>query len=146
MKKEIRKDVREYILSQVNESLTRLGVSEKVEEYNINEVRYKDKMQYEFKSAPIRQMPVMFKKLIVSGYMMCIEAQEGDFWYKANQNRDIVVVNLSYRYQHFDMGSNGCEIGRMLFLVDKELPKSFESKIFDDVARNYIFKAEGLQI
>lgn len=147
MKKEIRKDVREYILSQVNETLARLGVSEKVVETKEFEAKYQDTLHYEFQSAPIRQMPMMFKKLVVDGYMVSVEiTKEDDRFFKAYEKRDVVVVNMDYRYNHFRGGSNGCELGRMIFLVERELPENFESEYFENTADLYIRKVEGLSI
>jgi len=145
MKKEIRKDVREYILSRVNETLARLGVSEKVVETNEWEDKYRDKLHYNFESAPIKQMPMMFKRLVVSGHLVSVETKEDDRFFKVSQQNDIVVAVFGYEYNHFGGGSNGCDIGRMVFAVSKDLPKSFESEM-GDVADVYIRKLEGVTI
>ena len=147
MKKEIRKDVREYILSQVNETLARLGVNEKVVETREYTPRHQqDRIYYEFESAPIRQMPMMFKKLVVCGHVISIEVKDGDKYWKAQENGfQIVIAHFQYSYDHFDGGSNGCEIGRMVFLVDPEAPETFESD-FGNVANLYVRKVQGLEI
>ena len=146
MKNEIRNDVREYILSEVNMTLARLGVSEQVRETLVRDEKYENIIRYQFESAPIRQMPMVFKKLTVGGYMAVITpTDEKHRYYKASEKYHVVFVKLDYRYDLFDGGSNGCGIGYMVFLVDKELPKSFEedSWIRPEV---YIRKVEGLNI
>jgi len=142
MKKEIRKDVREYILSQVNETLARLGVSEQVVETETWEDKYRGTLHYKFKSAPIRQMPMMFKAVVVEGYMVSIELEEGDRLYEYTEENDLVVVNLDYSWQSFSRGTNGTEIGRMIFAVSKKLPETENSKYLEYA----IYKLEGLSI
>lgn len=139
MKKEIRKDIRDYILEQVNESLARLGVSEKVVEVREKESRSGEKVVYEFESAPIRQTPVMFRKLYIGGYMTAYESSD--------PNKHIEVsVRLDYWYDLFNGGSNGCSIGWIHFVyLEERLPESFESD-FGDLAANYIIKRKGLEI
>ena len=141
MKKEIRKDVREYILSQVNETLARLGVSEKVVETKEWTDRYDSVLHYNFQSAPIRQTPMLFKKLVVDGYMVSTEVKEGEYLYEYTEENDLVVVNLEYSWQSFSRGTNGTEIGRMIFAVGKKLPKE-DSKYLEYAIR----KLEGLEI
>ena len=147
MKKEIRKEIREYILNQVNQTLGRLGISEDVKETTVYEGRYNDKLQYEFRSAPIKQMPVMFETLVVNGYMTVVEQKEDDRLYEWSKENDIVVVNLIYSYHHFGGGSNGCDIGQMTFSVSKELPKEFKkSPLHSDSRYYYVRKIDGLTI
>ena len=141
MKKEIRKDVREYILSQVNETLARLGVSEKVVETKEWTDRYDSVLHYHFESAPIRQTPMVFKKLVVEGYMVAIELKEGDRLYEYTDENELVVVNLEYSWQSFNRGTNGTEIGRMIFAVSKKLPKE-DSKYLE----YSVEKLDGLSI
>ena len=144
MKTEIRKDVRDYILEQVSESLARLGVSEKVVEI---EARERDgRIWYNFRTAPIKQMPVLFKELVVCGEMVVALVKEDDYLYPATEKNDVVVVDIEYRWKTFRRGENGTELGRMIFLVKKELPESFYSKHFGSVASSYIDKFKGLEI
>lgn len=145
MRIEIREDVREYILSEVNLSLARLGISEPVQEKEEYVDKYNDLLKYKFESAPIRQQPMMFKKLIVDGYMVTITPKEEDgVLYECRDKQQIVVVRIEYAYEHFDMGRNGCSIGRMIFLVDKDLPKAFNEIWIRP--ETYIRKYEGLEI
>lgn len=80
--KQIRKDIREYILNDVNFTLARLGISEQV----VETCEY-DTLDYLFQSAPIRQMPVMFKRLVVDGYMVSVEVKdEKDEFYQMTKD------------------------------------------------------------
>ena len=148
--KEIRKEIREYILRDVNMTLSRLGVSEPVKEKSEWIDKYNDSLHYEFESAPLRQIPMVFKKLEVDGYLVSLEIKkEDDRYYKLSQNNDIIVANFDYFYEHFDGGSNGCKIGRMIYSVKKNLPKSFESDYsdnMDDVCELYVRKIKGMEI
>ena len=72
MKKEIRKEIREFILNDVNLTLARLGVSEKALETNANEYDHGSTLHYEFETPDIKQMPMMFKRTYVDGYMVVV--------------------------------------------------------------------------
>ena len=135
---EIRQDLREYILSDVNLTLSRLGISEKVAVVEDKPNKYGN---YILLSPAIRQMPVMFRELVVDGYMTANEPNEGDRFY--SKDRFIIVVKLEYSYKHFDGGSNGCDIGRVIYLVDKDLPKKFTLL---DTPDYYVRKVESLAI
>jgi len=127
-------------------TLARLGVSEQVKDTEVFENKHQDLLLYRFESAPIRQMPMMFEKLVVDGFMVAITPKdEKDRYYKASEKYYVVSVNLDYKYDHFDGGSNICSIGRMVFLVDKELPKSFDENKWAKPDM-FIRKVEGLSI
>ena len=147
MKKEIRKEIREFILNDVNLTLARLGVSEKALETNANEYNYGSTLHYEFETPAIKQMPMMFKRTYVDGYMVVVEIKdEKDRFYGWSKDNDIVVVNLNYRWNNFGGGSNGTEIGRIIYAVKKDLPEKFEDWGGMDAREYYVRKVEGLAI
>lgn len=150
MKKEIRKDIREYILSEVRTTLMRLGVTEDIKETHESINRYEDLLYYNFKSTPIRQMPMLFKELYVDGYMTSIEIKsDKDIYFGWTDENDIIVVIIEYSWKSFTRGTNGTEIGRMIFAVSKNLPKSFDTEnetLKEDRMRGYVYKLEGLNI
>lgn len=148
MKIEIRKEVRDYILNDVNTTLARLGVSERVNETEERVDKFSDRLEYMFKSAAIKQMPMMFKKLYVYGHMVCenFAKNESHRFFNLAQNNDIVIVTFSYGYDHFEGGSNGCDIGYMVYAVNKNLPKSFETDFTEDGRSWFVRKIEGLSI
>ena len=145
MKKEIRKEIREFILNDVNMTLARLGISDPVQETRKYENKYDDTLQYKFESGPIRQMPMMFKKVVVEGYIVAVEQADSRFANWAEDN-DIIVVSLEYRYKNFDMGENGCTIGRIIYAVKKQLPEIFEDFAGEDGREYYVRRIDGLKI
>jgi hypothetical protein len=131
---EIRKEIREHILREVNESLARLGISEPL----VEREEYKGKdgtvQHYNSTTAPIKQMPKMFKQLFVVGQM---EAYEGK-----DPKRVEVRVRLDYAYNHYNSGSNGCGLGIVYFNVEKDLPK----EIKPENTWWYVSRTRGLEI
>ena len=146
MKIEIRKEVREYILDEVNKTLARLGISENVKETKEYDNTYEGLRHYQFESAPIRQMPMMFEKVIVKGYMVAVEQNNDSPYFNLAKNNDIIIVTLDYGYSLFDRGTNGCHIGRMLFAVKKDMPETFEDWAGEDGRSFYVRKLRGLEI
>lgn len=146
MKKEIRKEIREFILDEINLMLSRLGVNENVVETKEWSDKYETKLHYEFESGAIRQMPMMFKKLYVYGYMTVVSNNEGDRFFELADKWDIVVVNLSYGWKHFGGGSNGTDIGRVIFAVRKDLPGSLAPSKFGNPCEYCVRKLEGLTL
>lgn len=144
--KKIRDEIRDYLLTDVNRTLARLGVSEEVKETMIYEDKYRDRLKYSFESAPIRQLPMMFAKVIVDGYMVATELEEGSRFARWSAKHDIVVVSVDYRYELFDGGTNGCSIGRIIYAVKKNLPERFDDFAGIDGRQSYVQKLEGLII
>lgn len=147
MKIEIRKEIREFILEDVNLTLARLGVSEKAAETNECECNHGSTLHYEFETPAIHQVPMMFKKTYVEGYIVGIEIKdEKDRLYGWSKEHDIVVVNLDYRWKSFSGGSNGTEIGRIVYAVKRDLPENIEEWRGWDACEYYVRKIEGLTI
>lgn len=147
MKKEIRKEIREYILNDVNMTLSRLGVSEKAVETSANEYQHGSTLHYEFETPAVHQMPMMFKKAYVNGYMVVIDIKdENARFYGLQEEYDIVVVNLDWRWESFRLGTNGAELGRIIFAVKKNLPEKFSDFAGMDGREYYVRKLEGLTI
>lgn len=129
---EVSKDVLDYIVSDINLSLTRLGISEPLVDITTDSEKKKGYLKYATKSA-IKQMPMIFKELVVSGSIYCEEDGE-DFY--------LVSVNLYYSWSSFGGGYNGTELGNIVYRVDKRIPK-IESK---RELQHYIRKKRGLEI
>ena len=147
MKKEIRQEIRDYILSDVNMVLARLGVSENAKETGERSVNCDSVLHYEFETPAIRQQPMMFKKAYVDGYMVSIEIKdENDRFYQLAEENDIVVVVLDWRWQNFGGGSNGADLGRIIYAVKKELPEKFGYFGGDDTREYYVHKLEGIKL
>lgn len=113
------KEVRDYVLSEVNETLARLGVSESITTLEEKTARNGD-TYYRGVSAPIRQMPKMFKKLVVVCEVNTIVHE----YYETTE----LWVSLKYVYEHYDGGSNGCDIGNMWFEVKNDMPNDVDAE------------------
>ena len=113
------KEVRDYVLSEVNETLARLGVSESITTLEEKTARNGD-TYYRGVSAPIRQMPKMFKKLVVVCEVNTIVHE----YYETTE----LWASLKYAYEHYDGGSNGCDIGNMWFEVKNDMPNDVDAE------------------
>ena len=138
----IREEIRDYILKDVNKTLERLGVSEKLYENGEEESRYYGSYHYNIKTDPIRQFPMIFRELIVEGYMTATETKEGDRYH--TEDNDLVVVRLSYRWAHFDHGTNGTDIGVICYHVEKDLPETFDERY--NSPQYYVRKVKSIEI
>lgn len=141
--KTIRKDVREYILAEVNATLERLGISEPLEEQKEYTRKGEENVRYLLESKPIKQMPVMFKRLVVDGSMYQYFPQEKDRLFEIAKARDIIEVCVGYDYNHFGGGHNGCDLGTMIFVVKREIPETLED--YEDMSF-YVRRYQGLEI
>jgi len=143
--KEIRQEIREFILKDVNQTLARMGVSEEVKETKIlTDSRCYDSVNYLFESKPIRQMPMMFKEVVVDGRMSTYIQSEHSRYFKVSEKKDVVGVELHYSYNLWGGGSNGCRLGSLVYLVDKDLPENFDDEMMP--VEYYVKKVEGLTI
>ena len=123
--KEIKKNIIDYILADVNLSLSRLGISEPLVEVEL----LGDKVYRQFETAPIKLSPMIFEKINVVGTLFLEEKEQNDF----------IMINLRYSWRSFGGGSNGTELGSVVYRVEKKIPES------DDL-RYYIKKEHGIGI
>lgn len=123
--KDISKRVIDYIIADVNLSLSRLGISEPLVEIEL----LGDKVYRQFETAPIKLSPMIFKKINVIGTLFLEEKEYNDF----------IMLNLRYSWASFGGGSNGTELGSVVYRVEKKIPKG------DDLSY-YIKKERGIGI
>lgn len=149
MTTEIRKEIREYIIEDVNITLSRLGISEALaNEEVITDNRTGEIVRYEYTAKNIKQLPVMVKTLNVEGDLKAWKPREKDPLFAYVERFDFVYVDLFYHCEKFNGGTNGYEIGYVIYMVDKDLPDNFESELFDkeECVSYYVRKAKGLAI
>lgn len=148
MEKEIRKEIREYILKDVNVMLARLGVSESAKETEQEEDKYEGKVRYKFETPAIKQYPMMFRKVYVNGYMVASEISEEGRFSALSKENELVCVILDWSWESFSRGSNGASLGRVIYAVRKDLPEKFDKKDFlgNDPCEYYVRKVEGLEL
>lgn len=128
---EIRKEVLAFILADINLSLSRLGVSENVEIAEINGG------SIALASKPIKQMPMIFKEVIVKGAIRIVK----DDSIKVSDNQYLIGVDLDFRTETFNGGHNGCEIGYIVYRVD-----SMPEELGEGEIKYYIRKIRKIEI
>lgn len=140
---EIREDVRRYIFEEVKLSLSRLGIMADLQEIRTSDPSKDGHIMYHYVSGPIIHTPMMFRKLVVNCNIWSKELKEDDLFFKASAKNDVIAVSLEYKYEHFDGGRNGCDIGTMTFFVRKDIPAKFDDCFGIDF---YVRKIKGLEI
>lgn len=130
---EIRKEVIDFVLADINQSLTRLGVSEKVEIAEVKEGCIA------LASKPIKQVPMMFKKVTVEGSLYIVK----DETIKVADNQYLIGVGLDFRTETFMGGGNGCDIGYILYRVDPMPEDLIDVGVTVDY---YVRKIKGITI
>jgi len=113
----IQKNILDYILKDVNLTLERLGVSEKVEV--VEEKALREKYYYNIESKPIKVTPMIYKETIMKGFIMDIEAEEGKGL--CPKGHRIIKVMLDYDFKYFGGGHNGVELGAAYYSVEKDI-------------------------
>ena len=144
--KRIRPEIREYILSDVNMVLTRLGVSDSAKEIEEFYDKYNGQLLYKFETPAIKQYPMMFKKAYVDGYMVASEIKEDSRFYELSEKNDIVCVILDWRWESFRRGSNGTDLGRIIYAVRKDLPDEFIDITGHDIRELCVRKLESIEL
>lgn len=121
----IQNNVLDYILKDVNLTLERLGVSEKVEV--VTEKIISDLRWYFIESKPIKVTPMIYKKTIIKGVIMDIEAQEGVGI--CPKGARIIKVNIDYDFSYFNGGHNGVEIGVIYYSAEKNIAQDEKEQL-----------------
>lgn len=134
--KKIQKNILDYILKDVNLTLERLGVSEKVEILEEKEV--KGIYYYNFKSKPIKVTPMIYKETIIKGYLYDTDAEEGKGI--CPMGKRVICVNIDYDFSYFGGGHNGVQLGIIYYNADNNIAE-------DEKEMNYIVrKIRSLEI
>jgi hypothetical protein len=114
----IHKNILDYILKDVNVTLERLGVSEKVEVVEEKEIR--GRYYYNIESKPIKVIPMIYKETIMKGSIMNVcEAEEGKGLCRKGYR--LIQVSISYAFKYFGGGQNGVEFGVAYYSVEKDI-------------------------
>lgn len=116
----IQKNILDYILKDVNVTLERLGVSEKVEV--VGEKTIRGIYFYFIESKPIKVTPMIYKETIIKGCIMDIEAKEGQGL--CPNGARIIKANVNYDFNYFKGGHNGVEIGDIYYSVEKNIAEN----------------------
>ena len=129
---ELREEVKNHIISEVQLSLMRIGISAPL--VLVIHKDYRGNEYLAIESAKFQTMPVMFREVTITGTVnVDDEKKEGGI---------LVSVSLEYQWKSFTGGMNGTELGQLVFFVDKDLPKLMT----EERCRLYIQKVQGLSI
>lgn len=106
----LNKEIVNYIINDVELTIKRLGINvqlsiEQCEDYNHDKF---DKIV----STSFQTMPMLFKEIHIEGDINVITKETEEDYCK-------VVINLDVRYTHFDGGTNGHNLGKIMYLADK---------------------------
>ena len=106
----LNKEIVNYIINDVELTIKRLGINvqlsiEQCEDYNHDKF---DKIV----STSFQTMPMLFKEIHIEGNINVITRETEEDYCK-------VVINLDVRYTHFDGGTNGHNLGKIIYLADK---------------------------
>lgn len=106
----LNKEIVNYIINDVELTIKRLGINvqlsiEQCKDYN------HDKFDM-IVSTSFQTMPMLFKEIHIEGNINVITKETEEDYCK-------VVINLDVRYTHFDGGTNGHELGKIMYVVDK---------------------------
>ncbi len=129
--------VLDYIVKDINLSVSRLGINT---ELSIVEAKdYANRPYLKVDGTPFQTTPMIFKTIKLDGSIHIQETRAGQ------DALIMVVIRLSYRYQTFDDGSNGHQLGEFKFTVDKRCWDKWDGK--DTTFAKYeIQKVQGLAI
>lgn len=128
---ELKQGVIAFILADINLSLSRLGVSENVEVTDINDA------YMVLGTQPIKQMPMIFKKVSIDGSLCFIV----DDSYRQQEGDILINVSLGFRTVTFDDGHNGTTIGNVVYRMSP-MPENVE----DSEIKYYIRKMKAISI
>lgn len=130
---EIRKEIQEYILSELQTSIMRLGINAQLKLKVEKDYRGQEYLALE--STKFQTQPVMFKECWLEGTISINEKDE-------NEKGFFVYVRLEYRWKAFSGGYNGTDLGKAHFFVEKDLPENLS----EENARYYVDKVNGIEI
>lgn len=106
----LNKEIVNYIINDVELTIKRLGINvqlsiEQCEDYNHEKF---DKLI----STSFQTMPMLFKEIHIEGDVNVITKETEEDYCK-------VIINLDVRYTHFDGGTNGYNLGKIMYVADK---------------------------
>lgn len=126
-------NVLNYIVKDINLSVARLGINT-----NLSVVETKDyanRLYLKVDGTPFQTTPMIFKWIKL----------DGSIHIKDTQETVMVAAKMDYRYQTFDDGSNGHQLGQFKFEIAKHCWDKWDGK--DETwAKFEIRKVQGLSI
>lgn len=106
----LNKEIVNYIISDIELTLQRLGINVQLSIEQRED--YKHEKFDKLISTSFQTMPMLFKEIHIEGDINVItKATEEDYCK--------VIINLGVSYAYFDGGTNGHELGKVMYVADK---------------------------
>lgn len=106
----LNKEIVNYIISDIELTLQRLGIDVQLSIEQCED--YKHEKFDKLISTSFQTAPMLFKEIHIEGDInVMTKATEEDYCK--------VIINLGVSYVYFDGGTNGHELGRVMYVVDK---------------------------
>lgn len=106
----LNKEIVNYIISDIELTLQRLGINVQLSIEQCED--YKHEKFDKLISTSFQTVPMLFKEIHIEGDInVMTKATEEDYCK--------VIINLGVRYTHFNGGTNGYELGKIMYVADK---------------------------
>ena len=106
----LNKEIVNYIISDIELTLQRLGFNVQLSIEQCED--YKHEKFDKLISTSFQTVPMLFKEIHIEGDInVMTKATEEDYCK--------VIINLDVRYTHFNGGTNGYELGKIMYVADK---------------------------
>lgn len=106
----LNKEIVNYIISDIELTLQRLGINVQLSIEQCED--YKHEKFDKLISTSFQTVPMLFKEIHIEGDInVMTKATEEDYCK--------VIIKLGVSYAYFDRGTNGHELGRVMYVVDK---------------------------
>ncbi len=132
---QLNKNVLDYIIKDVELTINRLGINATL--YIRQDKDYKGNAFEKLVSTSFQTMPMLFKEIhIEADYNIRDMAEKPDSFME-------VTLNLDYYYRTFDGGTNGHNLGRVIYEVDKGYNKKGNDTKYMSM---YVLKVKSIEI
>lgn len=106
----LNKEIVNYIISDIELTLQRLGFNVQLSIEQCED--YKHEKFDKLISTSFQTVPMLFKEIHIEGDINVMTKATEEDYYK-------VIINLDVRYTHFNGGTNGYELGKIMYVADK---------------------------
>lgn len=124
-----------YIIKDVELTINRLGINATL--FIRKDENYRGDAFEKLVSTSFQTMPVLFKEIHIEGdfYLRDMPGQPDDFFE--------VTFNLHYYYRTFDGGTNGHDLGRVTYKIDKHYDEKGNDTKYMSM---YVEKTQSIEI
>lgn len=132
---QLNKKVLNYIIKDVELTINRLGINATL--FIRKDENYRGDAFEKLVSTSFQTMPVLFREIHIEAdcYIRDMPGQPDDFME--------VTLNLRYYYRTFDGGTNGHNLGRVIYKVDKHYNEKGNDTKYMSM---YVLKTQSIEI